>query len=282
MNEYIFSVTDRDGRVTFVRVRAADPNTAQSILLRRYGSRAQQTQPRGLASEYSRDQLAEMDEIGDGSGGGGSDGSGGGGSDGRGGGGSDGRGLSLGVTGGLENLGGAGQSAAFARALGTQGQNTEGLFGQYLRNLERPFAGTFTVQTALGQQTDRSEDAFQKAAARTPVGDIRRQATQAFRDLLNLQGPQRNAGDEAMLAGYRDPFGLKTDSEGKVSYDEQTVDNVTALAQQAAQSRWSPFVANALLPDAATIKRRYTASGPSADNPYMAFLRKQLGIEGNF
>ena len=266
MIEYIYSVTDRDGRVTFVRVRAADRNTAESILMRTYGSRIRGAEPRGIASEYSRDQLDGMDNIGGGSGDSG-----------------DGRGLSLGVTGGLENLpGGMGQSAAFARALGTQGQNTEGLFGQYLRSLERPFAGTFSVQTALGQQTDRSEDAFQKAAGRMPFGDIRGQATQAFRDLVNLQGPQQNSSDQALLAGFRDPYGLKKDSEGKVSYDEQTVDNVTALAQQAAQSRWSPFAANALLPDSATIKKRYLASGPSADNPYLAFLRKQLGIEGDF
>lgn len=178
-----------------------------------------------------------------------------------------------GVTGGLESVF---PQAAYERGLQRQGQNPEGFLSNYLASLYRPAAATFAINRATGAApTGDLENLFQESVANTPVGNIRRNATEAFRT-LGTQAPASSAQGLQTLAGYADPYGAGPEGAA----DEDKIQNLIALAGQAAATRYSPFAAQQLLPGGATVRRRYERGG--LQGSLYDFLKNQFGLTGGF
>ena len=167
MNEYVFSVTDRDGTATFVRVSASDQNAANALVLAKYGSAGMQITYRGDASSFGQDQLGNMDVIGGGT-------------------------LPVSPLGG--NLKPSGNYevqprfpfAAYLQGVRNAGYNPEGAFGGYLQDRGDAIGSNFWANQSLaqGRGEDTGEQDFQLySQANTGGANPYMVARDRFRDI---------------------------------------------------------------------------------------------------
>ena len=175
------------------------------------------------------------------------------------------------VPGGLERLFPRG---AYERGLQRQGLNPEGIASEYFEEMYAPVAASFNIENVLrgGQQQQGAdlENAFQDWTAGTPIGGMRQRATNAFKTISN-PGAAPNKDAQEFFQRYADPYGVSSGAP-----DEDAVNELIALAGQAAGTKYTPFTARRFLPGGNRVKERYQRGG--LEGSFLDHLKRQYGL----